>query len=85
MRKGRVQKVPQQTVRKFCTSIVVTANYSCKACERRSQMLKDATNDERGLAGVQREPEVEGHLAGKPKGSLWNVSGACILVQGVSK
>lgn len=85
MRKGRVQKVTQQRVRKFCTSIVVTANYSCKACERRSQMLKDATNDEKYLTGVQREPEVEGHLAGKPKGSLRNVSGVCIIVQGVPK
>ena len=26
LRKGRIQKVPQQTVRKFRTSIVVTAN-----------------------------------------------------------
>ena len=66
---------------KFRTSIVVTANYRCKACERRSQMLKDATSDERCLTGVPREREVEGHLAGKPKGSLWNVSGVGMLLR----
>ena len=81
LRKRRVQKVQQQTFWKFRTSIVVTANYRCKACERRSQMLKDATNDERCLTGVPREREVEGHLAGKPKGSLWNVSGVCMLLR----
>ena len=42
-RRRRIQKVPQQRVRKFRSSIVVTANYSSKACKRRSQRLKYTT------------------------------------------